>query len=106
MSEVPRPPWKSDGKPVVIKTPAEYAAEANGAEGGIVCPGCGSVLFAYRTETLRTRIIRYEACHNPVCKRKFQTRQLHREIIREVKPDEFSSSGNDNVNATKKSPKI
>ncbi len=91
-------PWSAAGKPIVVKTPAEWQAEANAADGGVVCPGCGCILFAYKTETLKTRIIRYEECRNPSCNRKFQTRQPHREIIREVKPREVSSSGNPQEN--------
>lgn len=39
-------------------------------------------MFAYRTDTLDTRIIRYEQCR--ACSRKFVTRQQHAEIIREI----------------------
>jgi hypothetical protein len=87
--------WDATGKPVVTKTLAQWAAEAAGA-GGAVCPGCGRRLFAYRTETRRTTIIRYETCQTPGCERRFMTKQPHREIIKEIKPnpDELSSSGN------------
>lgn len=47
-----------------------------------VCPHCGAGMFAYRTDTLDTRIIRYEQCR--ACSRKFVTRQQHAEIIREI----------------------
>lgn len=40
MSEVNRPPWSGSGKSVVVKTPDEYIAEANGADGW-ECPRCG-----------------------------------------------------------------
>jgi len=55
-----------------------------GGQPANVCPACGCAMFAYRTTTLNTRVIRYETCRN--CGRKFITRQLHAEIVREVKP--------------------
>lgn len=40
MSTVNGPPWSGIGKTVVIKTPAEYAAEASGGDPW-ACPRCG-----------------------------------------------------------------
>ncbi len=76
------------------QTLAEYAAASNG-NAGVVCPGCGCQLFAYGTQTGKTRIIRYEACRNPSCNRRFKTRQEHREIIEEIeaKPPNISIAG-------------
>lgn len=80
---------------------AQELARIGGAQGPAVCPYCGATLFAYRTETLKTRIIRYERCHNPECERKFKTRQEHRIIVEEIKPPpkpDVSSSGNGALN--------
>lgn len=69
-------------------TAQQLANSGNGASASMagrpanVCPSCGAAMFAYRTTTLDTRILRYEQCRN--CARKFLTRQQHAEIIREV----------------------
>jgi hypothetical protein len=62
-------------------TLGEYAAAANGAP---TCPGCGCVLFVNKTVTRATTILRYERCRNPACGRRFETRQPHRGIVREI----------------------
>lgn len=49
-----------------------------------VCPGCGAVLFSYKTMQGKYVIKRYEQCRTPGCDRRFITRQPHREIVREV----------------------
>jgi hypothetical protein len=60
---------------------------------------CGCPLFSYKTQTGKTRIIRYEECRNPSCEKQpaYKTRQPHREIIEEIDrediSDEVSSSG-------------
>ena len=74
------------------KSLAQMASESVGAD-GVRCPGCGRQLFAYKTETGKTRIIRYEECRTEGCNRKFKTKQPHRVIIEEIKPKEVSSSG-------------
>jgi hypothetical protein len=87
------------------KTLEAFAAESASSEvtsGGVKCPGCGRVLFTYKTKTGKTRIIRYEECRTPGCQRKFKTRQSHREIIDEIKSKEISSAGIHPVEASKK----
>lgn len=65
-----------------MPTLAELANQAQG--GAPTCPGCGRQLFAYGTQSGRTRIIRYEECKTPGCERRFKTKQPHRVIIEEL----------------------
>lgn len=93
MSESNRAPWSGAGKETIIKTPQEWAAEASGG-GPVRCPGCGRVLFAYKTETSTTVIFRYEECRTPGCERRFVTKQPHRTIVKEITSRKVSSAGN------------
>lgn len=88
--------------PASRPTAAELAAVTNGTNmqatlagrPASTCPYCGCTMFAYRTTTLKTRVERYEQCRNEKCGRKFVTKQLHAEIVREVGHDcEVSSTG-------------
>jgi hypothetical protein len=52
-----------------------------------VCPSCGAVMFAYRTETLTTRIDRYVRCRNTSCGKRFISRQPQPQppvLVREI----------------------
>lgn len=70
----------------------QMAAQSTGGS-GVRCPKCGRQLFAYKTETLTTRIIRYVQCRTPGCETRYRTRQSHQEIIEELNPRHSSSSG-------------
>ena len=59
-----------------------------------VCPYCGCGLFANHTKTLATRIIRHVVCRNESCGKRFVSRQEAARLVREVKTDDFSRSGN------------
>lgn len=81
------------------KSLAEFANEAaRDASGGVLCPGCGRKLFVNKTETGKTRILRYEECRT--CQRKFRTKQPHKIIIEEIKPNDISSSGKPGIAAS------
>jgi hypothetical protein len=65
-----------------------------------VCPNCGAGMFAYRTETLTTRIDRYVRCRNKNCGKRFISRQPQPQppvLVREVGGDDFSSGGTEQL---------
>lgn len=76
------------------KTLAEMASEASGSQPmqiagkpADVCPSCGTAMFAYRTETLTTRIDRYVKCRNERCGKRFISRQPQPQppvLVREI----------------------
>ncbi len=59
-----------------------------------VCPYCGCSLFANHTKSLSTTIIRHVVCRNASCGKRFVSRQEAARLVREVKTDDFSRSGN------------
>lgn len=76
-------------RPTARQLAAQYAEQPMQIAGkpADVCPYCGCVMFAYRTTTLKTRVMRYEQCRNPNCQKKFLTRQAPAEIVREINSD-------------------
>jgi hypothetical protein len=83
-----------DASLTLRKTLAQMQAEANGGEPmqiagkpADVCPQCGAGMFAYRTETLTTRIDRYVRCRNESCGKRFVSRQPQPQppvLVREI----------------------
>lgn len=58
-------PWKPSGKTVVVKTPADWMAEAQGSNGWI-CPKCGcrDLRVKKTSESASGDIVRTRYCRN------------------------------------------
>lgn len=91
---MPRDDW--DNPPTAQELAARGASPQGSFSGqpAVTCPACGCKMFIYKTTALDTRVVRYEECRNKKCRKRFLTKQPHREIIREiVSDDEDSSAG-------------